>query len=118
MRARDEAAGFQVLDGVEHGEVHALDGAGNDVLAEVALVRVHANAIASGLLGGREVAEAAGAGNAEEDIGSTGDLRPAHRVALALIGEALRVPDAYLNAWVNLPGAGAVAGDVAHDGRD
>ena len=65
-----ELALLDALDGVEHGDVDLLEGGGQDVLAEIRLVGVDADALDAFLLGRVERAEAALARHLEDDLGT------------------------------------------------
>src|SRR5690349_14241706 len=110
-----------VLDGlgrVEDGHVDLLQGAGDDVVAEVALVGVDADAHDALLLGGVERAEAALAGDLEDDLRALRDLVERELLAEVLLDEVLGVAVEGLDARVGLLRAGLVAGDVAVHRRD
>ena len=83
---------FAGLLGLEDRHVDLLHGARQDVPAEVRLVGVHADAPAALLLR-REDAEAALAGDLEDDLRALRDLVQRDLLALGLIAEVLRVAE-------------------------
>src|SRR5215212_1763718 len=118
VRAALEGAVLDRLDRVEDGHVDLLEGARDDVRAEVALVGVDADTHHVLLLGGVERAEAALAGDLEDDLRALRDLVERELLAEVLLDEVLRVAVEGLDARVGLLGAGLEAGDVAVDRRD
>ena len=76
-------------DGLD-GQVHALDRTREDVLPEERLVLVDTDSPDLLLLGGVECAEAAAAGDREDDGRTGGDLVDRQLLALRLVDEVLR----------------------------
>src|SRR5215207_1773710 len=118
VRAALEGAVLDRLDRVEDRHVDLLEGARDDVRAEVALVGVDADALHVLLLGGVERAEAALAGDLEDDLRALRDLVERELLAEVLLDEVLRVAVEGLDVRVGLLGAGLEAGDVAVHRRD
>src|SRR5215210_931027 len=118
VRAALEGAVLDRLDRVEDGHVDLLQRARDDVVPEVALVGVDADAHDALLLGRVERAEAALAGDLEDDLRALGDLVERELLAEVLLDEVLGVAVEGLDVGVGLLGAGLVAGDVAVHGRD
>src|SRR3954454_594213 len=106
------------LDRVEDRDVHLLQGARDDLAAEVGLVGVDADRLHALLLGGVDGAEAARAGHLEDDLRPLGDLVERDLLALRLVGEALGVAVEGLDARIGLLRAGLEARDVVVDRRD
>src|SRR5215208_335403 len=118
VRAALEGAVLSRLDRLEHGDVDLLQRAGDDVRAEVALVGIDADALDVLLLRRVERAEAALAGDLEDDLRALRDLVERELLAEVLLDEVLRVAVEGLDVRVGLLGAGLEAGDVAVDRRD
>ena len=116
--AAREGAVLDRLRGLEHRRVDALHGRGQDVLAQVALVGVDADAEHALLLRRVERPEAAAAGDLEDDLRALGDLVERDLLALGLVDEVLRVGGERLDALGGLTRGGLVAGDVRVDRRD
>src|SRR5215207_8721632 len=118
VRAGLERAVLDLLDRREHGLVDLLEGRGHDVVAQEALVGVHADALHALLLGRVQRAEAAAARDLEDDLRAVRDLVERELLALRLVDEVLRVPVEGLDLRVRVLSTGLVARDVAVDGRD
>src|SRR4051794_24030110 len=118
VRAALEGAVLGGLDRVVDGHVDLLQGAREDLRTEVALVGVDADALDALLLGGVERAEAALAGDLEDDLRALGDLVERDLLALRLVDEVLRVAVERLDARVRRLRSGLEAGDVVVDRRD
>src|SRR6478672_9285289 len=116
--AGDQRSRLDGLDEPEDAEIDALDCAGQDVRAQVRLVDVDAVAPDTRLLRRRERAEAARAGDREDDLRTGRDLVLRDRLALVLRDEVLRVADQDLRPGHALRSTGAVAGDERVDRRD
>ena len=100
-------------------DVDLLQRARQDARAEVGLVGVDADAPDVLLLRRVEGAEAAAAGDLEDDVGALGDLVQRDLLALRLVGEVTASSrSSTLIARVGRLGASLVAGDVAVDRRD
>src|SRR5512133_3228388 len=100
LQVEDEVAAALVplatlrsLDCEEDPGVHPLHSAREDVVAEVRLVDVDADAPASGLLGRVQSTEAARTGHGEDHLRASVDLVLGDALALRLIDEVLRVAD-------------------------
>src|ERR671918_124715 len=106
------------LDGREHGHVHALERAREDVVAEERLVGVHADAPDAPLLGAVESTEPAAAGDLEHDVRAVGDLVERELLAPRLVDEVLRVAVERLDVGIRVRRALLETGDEAVDGRD
>src|SRR6188472_2402619 len=106
------------LDGVEHTDVDPLQGARQDVLAEVELIGVHADPPVLGVLRGLERPESACAGDLEDHVGVLLDLVEGDLLALRLVDEVLRVVVERLGARLVLLRTVLVPGDVMVDRRD
>src|SRR5918994_4366129 len=89
--AADRLAVDELLDRLEDGLVDPLQSAREDVVAQERLVGVDADAPDALLLRRVQRAEAAAAGNLEDDVGALGDLVERHLLALRLVDEVLRV---------------------------
>src|SRR5215212_3594240 len=113
-----EGAVLDRLDRVEDGHVDLLQGARDDVLAEIALVGVDADALHVLLLGRVERAEAALAGDLEDDLRALRDLVERELLAEVLLDEVLGVAVERLDVGVGLLRAGLITGDVAVHRRD
>ena len=113
-----EAAVLGALDRVEHRDVDLLQRRGQDVVAEVGLVGVDADALDALLLGRVKRAEAALAGHLEDDLGALRDLVERDLLALRLVDEVLRVAVQRLDAGVGVRGALLEARDVVVHRRD
>src|ERR671918_73435 len=100
------------LDGREHGHVHALERAREDVVAEERLVGVHADAPDLTLLGAVESTEPAAAGDLEDDVRAVGDLVERDLLALRLVDEVLRVAVERLDVGIRVRRPREVAGEV------
>src|SRR5215208_1822161 len=118
VRAALEGAVLDRLDRVVDGHVDLLEGARDDVRAEVALVGIDADALDVLLLRRVERAEAALAGDLEDDLRALRDLVERELLAEVLLDEVLGVAVEGLDVRVGLLGAGLEAGDVAVDRRD
>src|SRR5919107_1265085 len=118
VRAGLEGALLDLLDRREHGLIDLLERRGHDLVAQVALVGVDADALHALLLGRVERAEAAAAGDLEDDLRALRDLVERELLAEVLLDEVLGVAVEGLDVRVGLLGAGLVAGDVAVDRRD
>src|SRR5215208_3169270 len=118
VRAALEGAVLDRLDRVEDGHVDLLQRARDDVVPEVALVGIDADALHALLLGRVERAEAALAGDLEDDLRALRDLVERELLAEVLLDEVLGVAVEGLDAGVGLLGAGLVARDVVIDRRD
>src|SRR5215211_5429822 len=118
VRAALEGAVLDRLDRVEDRHVDLLQRAGDDVRAEVALVGVDADALHALLLGRVERAEAALAGDLEDDLRALRDLVERELLAEVLLDEVLRVAVEGLDARGGLLGAGLEARDVVVHRRD
>src|SRR5215211_2460069 len=68
VRAGLERSGLDILGGLEDSVVHLLERRGEDLVAEVALIRVDADPLDALLLGCVERAEAGLAGDLEDDL--------------------------------------------------
>src|SRR6476659_6556299 len=111
-------AALDALDRVLHRHVDLLERAGEHLRAEVGLVGVDADALDALLLGGVEDAEAALAGDLEDDLRAARDLVERDLLALRLVDEVLGVAVQRLDRRVRRLGARLVAGDVVVDRRD
>src|SRR5215208_4552447 len=101
------------LDRLEHGRIHPLDGAGEDVIAEERLVLVDPDPPDALLLRRVQRAEAAAAGHLEDDVGALGDLVERHLLALRLVVEVLRVAVERLGLRVRVGDGLPIARDEA-----
>ena len=105
------------LSGQEHGGVDALDGAREDVPAEVRLVLVDADAPAPAFTRRVESTEATAPGDLEDDLRALRDLVQRDLLALGLVGEGLRERDQDVRPGHALARAGAVGRDEDADRR-
>src|SRR6188472_980774 len=106
------------LDRVEHPHVDLLQGAREDLLAEVELVGVDPDAPVLVVLRRLDGAEAAAARDLEDHVGLLADLVQRDLLALRLVDEVLRVVVQGLDARLDLLRAVLVPGDVMVDRRD
>src|SRR6266446_2997288 len=113
-----ELAALRTLDGEIDARVDALHGARQDVLAEVGLVDVDADAPDPRLLRSVQRAEAARPRDVELDLRALVDLVLRDRLALRLVDEVLRVALEHRDARVARLRAGLVAREEAVDRRD
>src|SRR5256885_6018426 len=111
-------AGLRALDGEEDADVHPLHSTREDMRAEERLVDVDADGPLAGLLRSVERPEAAGAGDAEDDLRAGVELVLRHALALRLVDEVLRVPDLDGRARNALLRAGLVARQERVDRRN
>src|SRR5579872_3615911 len=99
----------QIADRVVHGRLDVLQGACQDVLTQVALIGIDADAVTARRLRGAQVAESGTARDAKEDVRTLADLRAADAVGRGHIGEAIVVSGENPDARINLLRAGNVA---------
>src|ERR1700736_6557772 len=118
QRSALELAVDDVLDRCVGGDVHLLEGAGDDRWFGVLLVGVDADAVDPRLARRLQHAEAASARNLEQDVGLSGDLAAGDVLALGRVGEVIRVTDQHLDRRVFHRRRPLVAGDVVVNRRD
>ena len=117
-RTAGEDALLELEHGRVHGEVDLLDGRRQHVGAEVVLVGVDADAPHALGVGRAQRAEAAAAGDREDDVGALRELRLRERLALGRVGERVGVAVQRLDARACRLGARLEARDVVVDRRD
>ena len=115
--AAGERAVLDRPDREEHGAVDALERARQDVRPEEGLVAVDADPPDALVLRRRERAEAASAGDLEDDLRARCDLVQRELLALGLVLPVLRVRPRHLRPGHRRLGAGLVARDEAVDRR-
>src|SRR5579863_834183 len=110
---------FRVRSDVIHGHIDALEGAGNHIRVDVALIRVYTDAVDVVLISSVESADTTAAGHLEDDVGMMlADLALRHRFAKRGVGEVIRVVDQNGDGGIHLLGAVLESGNIARDRRN
>src|SRR3954468_10222305 len=118
VRARLEGAVLGLLGRLEDRLVDLLERRGHDLVAEIGLIGVHADALRALLLHGVQRAEPALARHREDDLRTLAELVEGELLALVLGDEVLRVGVERLGLPIRVGDALLEAGDVVVDRRD